>query len=93
MACGCECFRNRRCTSLPRFLAHVQVLEDVVEYEITAEGTRETHLEQILLNGNNIALLVGRLTLVASTWAKPMRTPRIHPLQLWCKRIPVQFMM
>jgi hypothetical protein len=37
----------------------VQVLEDVVEYEITAEGTRETHLEQILLNGNNIALLVG----------------------------------
>lgn len=34
------------------------VLEDVIEYEITAEGTRETHLEQILLNGNNIALLV-----------------------------------
>jgi hypothetical protein len=44
-------------------LAHVQVLEDVVEYEITAEGTRETHLEQILLNGNNIALLVGWLHL------------------------------
>lgn len=41
----------------------MQVLEDVVEYEITAEGTRETHLEQILLNGNNIALLVGWLPL------------------------------
>jgi U6 snRNA-associated Sm-like protein LSm5 len=40
-------------------VAHVQVLEDVVEYEITADGTRETHLEQILLNGNNVALLVG----------------------------------
>ncbi|KAK9824499.1 hypothetical protein WJX72_010865 [[Myrmecia] bisecta] len=35
------------------------VLEDVTEYEITAEGNkRETHMDQILLNGNNIAVLV-----------------------------------
>lgn len=34
------------------------VLEDVIEYEITPEGKQETRLSQILLNGNNIALLV-----------------------------------
>jgi U6 snRNA-associated Sm-like protein LSm5 len=35
------------------------VLEDVTEYEVDAEGVkRETKLEQILLNGNNVALLV-----------------------------------
>lgn len=34
------------------------VLEDVTEYEITPDGLRENHLEQILLNGNNIAVLV-----------------------------------
>jgi small nuclear ribonucleoprotein (snRNP)-like protein len=34
------------------------VLEDVIEYEDTPEGRVETKLEQILLNGNNIALLV-----------------------------------
>ena len=34
------------------------VLSDVIEYEITAEGRRETKLEQILLNGNNVAMLV-----------------------------------
>ncbi|KAF8107256.1 hypothetical protein N665_0124s0050 [Sinapis alba] len=34
------------------------VLEDVTEYEITAEGSRVTKLDQILLNGNNIAILV-----------------------------------
>jgi len=34
------------------------VLEDVTEYEITAEGKRETKLDQILLNGNNVAMLV-----------------------------------
>lgn len=35
------------------------VLEDVTEYEITPEGKKKlTHLDQILLNGNNIALLV-----------------------------------
>ncbi|KAG0495015.1 hypothetical protein HPP92_006009 [Vanilla planifolia] len=32
--------------------------EDVTEYEITAEGRRITKLDQILLNGNNIAILV-----------------------------------
>lgn len=34
------------------------VLEDVEEYEMTAEGMRVTHMDQILLNGNNIAVLV-----------------------------------
>eukprot|EP00887_Chlorella_sp_A99_P000447 scaffold17.g447.t1 len=42
------------------------VLDDVVEYEVTpagrkarlAGGAPETHLQQILLNGNNIAVLV-----------------------------------
>ncbi|KAJ9511581.1 Sm-E protein [Haematococcus lacustris] len=34
------------------------VLEDVEETEVTAEGTKTTKLEQILLNGNNIAVLV-----------------------------------
>ena len=34
------------------------VLEDVTEYEITPEGRRVTKLDQILLNGNNVALLV-----------------------------------
>ncbi|RXH98097.1 hypothetical protein DVH24_010422 [Malus domestica] len=33
------------------------VLEDVTEYEITPEGRRITKLDQILLNGNNIAIL------------------------------------
>jgi len=34
------------------------VLEDVTEYETTSEGRRITKLEQILLNGNNITMLV-----------------------------------
>lgn len=34
------------------------VLEDVQEIEVTAEGKKVTHLDQILLNGNNIAVLV-----------------------------------
>jgi U6 snRNA-associated Sm-like protein LSm5 len=34
------------------------VLEDVDEYDITTEGTKITHMDQILLNGNNIAVLV-----------------------------------
>jgi U6 snRNA-associated Sm-like protein LSm5 len=34
------------------------VLDDVTEYEITADGKQATKLDQILLNGNNIALLV-----------------------------------
>ena len=36
----------------------LQVLEDVTEYETSADGVTETQMEQILLNGNNIALLV-----------------------------------
>ena len=34
------------------------MLDDVTEYEITPEGRQATKLDQILLNGNNIALLV-----------------------------------
>ncbi|KAJ7560249.1 hypothetical protein O6H91_04G119900 [Diphasiastrum complanatum] len=33
------------------------VLEDVTEFEITSEGRRITKLDQILLNGNNIAIV------------------------------------
>ncbi|CAN0299344.1 unnamed protein product [Ectocarpus fasciculatus] len=35
------------------------VLDDVTEYEIDADGTkRRIQLDQILLNGNNVAMLV-----------------------------------
>ena len=34
------------------------VLEDVTEFENTPEGRRITKLDQILLNGNNICILV-----------------------------------
>ncbi len=34
------------------------VLEDVTEFENTPEGRRVTKLDQILLNGNNITMLV-----------------------------------
>lgn len=34
------------------------VLEDVTEYIVTPEGRQTTHLDQILLNGNKVALLV-----------------------------------
>lgn len=34
------------------------VLEDVVEIEDGPEGTTRKHLDQILLNGNNVCLLV-----------------------------------
>lgn len=34
------------------------VLEDVTEIEQSEDGLQENHLDQILLNGNNIALLV-----------------------------------
>lgn len=34
------------------------VLEDVTEYEMTAEGKRTTQIDQVLLNGNNVVLLV-----------------------------------
>eukprot|EP00667_Euglena_gracilis_P027711 EG_transcript_34490 len=34
------------------------VLEDVIEYEQTSEGRRSTKLDQILLNGNNVTMVV-----------------------------------
>ena len=34
------------------------VLEDVTEYESSPEGVKTTQMDQILLNGNNIAVLV-----------------------------------
>lgn len=34
------------------------LLDDVTEYESTPEGRKITKLDQILLNGNNIAMLV-----------------------------------
>ncbi|KAL1227226.1 U6 snRNA-associated Sm-like protein LSm5 [Trichinella papuae] len=34
------------------------VLEDVIEYETTTEGKRITRLDQILLNGTHIAMLI-----------------------------------
>lgn len=34
------------------------VLEEVEAFEATEEGTKVTKLEQILLNGNNIAVIV-----------------------------------
>ena len=35
----------------------MQVLEDVTEFETGADGVTETQMDQILLNGNNIAVL------------------------------------
>ncbi|CAK9290763.1 unnamed protein product [Gordionus sp. m RMFG-2023] len=34
------------------------VLDDVTEYENTPEGRRVSKLDQILLNGNNITMLI-----------------------------------
>ncbi|EQC27822.1 hypothetical protein SDRG_14406 [Saprolegnia diclina VS20] len=34
------------------------VLDDVTEYEVTPEGKRKVHVDQVLLNGNNVCLLV-----------------------------------
>ncbi|CAL0305344.1 unnamed protein product [Lupinus luteus] len=34
------------------------MLEDVTEYEITSEGRKITKLDQILLNGTQVAILV-----------------------------------
>nr|CAH7732999.1 unnamed protein product [Callosobruchus chinensis] len=34
------------------------LLEDVTEYETTPEGRRITKLDQILLNGNNITMVL-----------------------------------
>lgn len=40
------------------------MLEDVTEYEATAEGRRITRLDQILLNGNNITMVRSRISLI-----------------------------
>ncbi|RHX97998.1 hypothetical protein DYB37_008360 [Aphanomyces astaci] len=34
------------------------VLDDVIEYEVTPEGKRKVKVDQVLLNGNNVCLLV-----------------------------------
>mmetsp|Transcript_16499 Transcript_16499/g.33698 ORF Transcript_16499/g.33698 Transcript_16499/m.33698 type:complete len:109 (-) Transcript_16499:2248-2574(-) len=34
------------------------VLEDVTEYEETTDGLTKRHLDQILLNGNNICIMI-----------------------------------
>ena len=35
------------------------VMEDVTEFEVDSDGNRtKVHLDQILLNGNNVAMLV-----------------------------------
>ncbi|KAI8810872.1 hypothetical protein BJ742DRAFT_769704 [Cladochytrium replicatum] len=34
------------------------VLENVTEYEYTSEGRHETKLDQLLLNGNNVCMLI-----------------------------------
>lgn len=34
------------------------VLEDVTEYEVLPEGKRITKMDQILLNGNNITIMI-----------------------------------
>ncbi len=44
--------------SLFSSLLRPQVLEDVIEYEETPDGVVKKNLDQILLNGNNVCLLV-----------------------------------
>ena len=45
--------------TLTGFDSHVNmVLEDVIEYEVTGDGKRAIKRDQILLNGNNVAILV-----------------------------------
>ena len=47
------------CGTLRGFDDYVNmVLEDVTEFEVTAEGRKEVKLDQILLNGNNVVMLV-----------------------------------
>jgi len=61
MTCAAGCQSSRiAVVQLPICVScsGLQVLEDVTEYETSADGVTETQLEQILLNGNNIALLV-----------------------------------
>jgi len=51
--------RKRVCGTLKGFDDYVNmVLEDVTEYEQTPEGLRTEQLEQILLNGNNVCILI-----------------------------------
>ncbi|XP_057783607.1 sm-like protein LSM5 isoform X1 [Salvia miltiorrhiza] len=56
------------------------VLEDVTEYEITSEGRRITKLDQILLNGNNIAIV--SLTELLSISPKARLSHFIHSLSI-----------
>lgn len=48
-----KCFAGRRFDEFVNI-----ILEDATEYETTAAGRAATRLEQILLNGNNICMLV-----------------------------------
>ncbi|GAB4841313.1 hypothetical protein Ancab_022039 [Ancistrocladus abbreviatus] len=69
------------------------VLEDVTEYEITAEGRRITKLDQILLNGNNIAIVSklaglfmtgstdGSKFMVKSCFVNPFLSLKIFPVR------------
>ncbi|CCI41526.1 hypothetical protein ABG067_002088 [Albugo candida] len=34
------------------------VLDDVTEFELTPSGKRQTELDQVLLNGNNVCMLI-----------------------------------
>ncbi len=49
------------------------VLEDVTEYENTPEGRRITKLDQILLNGNNITMLVPGGEGPSIEWSKSIK--------------------
>ncbi|KAI0721362.1 Sm-like ribonucleoprotein [Cerioporus squamosus] len=40
------------------FVSEYMVLEDVTEYETTPQGKKKTTLNQTLLNGNNICMLI-----------------------------------
>jgi len=70
------------------------VLEDVTEYEQTAEGRRVTKLEQILLNGSNITMLIPLLLqLIAQLTVKQtptLRVMRLTPLPLLLLLVPAR---
>ena len=44
------------------------VLEDVTEFESTPEGKRVTKLDQILLNGNNITMVINLYLNPSAIW-------------------------
>ena len=48
----------KACSTAPYFFSPLPTLAAVACSEITAEGKRVTKLDQILLNGNNVAMLV-----------------------------------